>query len=76
MKLHLDYLEGKVEELENASLKYSQDKKSLTKKLKDLEDKLLKMQTKYEEADKHAKLDESRHREAIEKLEKELEAYR
>jgi hypothetical protein len=55
MKLHLDYLEGKVEELENASLKSSQDKKSFTKKIKDLEEKLAKAQTKYEESEKHAK---------------------
>jgi hypothetical protein len=55
MKLHLDYLEGKVEELENASLKSSQDKKSFTKKIKDLEEKLAKAQTKNEESEKHAK---------------------
>jgi hypothetical protein len=55
MKLHLDYLEGKVEELENASLKSSQDKKSFTKKIKDLEEKLAKAQTNNEESEKHAK---------------------
>jgi len=27
MKIHLDYLEGKVEELENATLKLTVDKK-------------------------------------------------
>jgi hypothetical protein len=33
MKIHLDYLEGKVEELENANLKLSADKKSSLKKI-------------------------------------------
>jgi hypothetical protein len=33
MKIHLDYLEGKVEELENVNLKLSADKKSSLKKI-------------------------------------------
>ena len=33
MKIHLDYLEGRVEELENTNLKLSNDKKQGAKKL-------------------------------------------
>ena len=33
MKIHLDYLEGRVEELENTNLKLSNDKKQGVKKL-------------------------------------------
>ena len=32
MKIHLDYLEGRVEELENLNLKLTNDKKNHTKK--------------------------------------------
>lgn len=32
MKIHLDYLEGRVEELENQNIKYEQEKKRLDKK--------------------------------------------
>ena len=32
MKIHLDYLEGRVEELENLNLKLTNDKKNYTKK--------------------------------------------
>jgi hypothetical protein len=39
MKIHLDYLEGRVEELENIQSKLSGDKKSHAKKLTVLEDK-------------------------------------
>lgn len=39
MKIHLDYLEGRVEELEKAESKYSIEKKSQAKKVAQLEDK-------------------------------------
>ena len=32
MKIHLDYLEGRVEELENINLKLNNEKKSAAKK--------------------------------------------
>ena len=32
MKIHLDYLEGRVEELENINLKLTNEKKSAAKK--------------------------------------------
>jgi hypothetical protein len=40
MKIHLDYLEGRVEELENVNLKLTSDKKSQVKKYGILEEKL------------------------------------
>ena len=40
MKIHLDYLEGRVEELENTNSKLTNDKKNYTKKLAVLEDKV------------------------------------
>jgi hypothetical protein len=33
MKIHLDYLEGKVEELENKNLKFEGEKKNFNKKI-------------------------------------------
>jgi hypothetical protein len=33
MKIHLDYLEGRVEELENINMKMESDKKNFNKKL-------------------------------------------
>ena len=33
MKIHLDYLEGRVEELENTNLKLTADKKASGKKI-------------------------------------------
>lgn len=39
MKIHLDYLEGRVEELESVNMKLQSDKKSVTKKFIQLEDK-------------------------------------
>ena len=33
MKIHLDYLEGRVEELENVNLKLENDKKNFGKKM-------------------------------------------
>lgn len=33
MKIHLDYLEGRVEELENTNVKLTNDKKGSSKKL-------------------------------------------
>ena len=39
MKIHLDYLEGRVEELENANLKLTADKKSHAKKVALLDEK-------------------------------------
>lgn len=33
MKIHLDYLEGRVEELENTNMKLENEKKGFTKKL-------------------------------------------
>ena len=65
MKIHLDYLEGRVEELENTNLKLTSDKKSLSKRLKEIEEKL---RNAGEEADKV----ERRHKEALDKLEKEI----
>jgi hypothetical protein len=41
MKIHLDYLEGRVEELENMNLKLTNDKKIQAKKYSQLEDKLI-----------------------------------
>lgn len=43
MKIHLDYLEGKVEELENTNLKLEADKKSFNKKMLNQEEKYLKI---------------------------------
>jgi len=40
MKIHLDYLEGRVEELENSNLKLSNEKKQSAKKLTLIEDKM------------------------------------
>lgn len=59
MKIHLDYLEGKVEELENATLKLTVDKKQTSKKLMTLEDsyKQVKIDTQKELED--AKLQKS-----------------
>ena len=65
MKIHLDYLEGRVEEFENTNLKVTSEKKSLTKKLKDLEEKLKTASDEAEKVDK-------RHREAVERLERDL----
>ena len=65
MKIHLDYLEGRVEELENTNLKLTSDKKSLSKRIREIEDK---MRSASEEADKV----ERRHKEALEKLEREV----
>ncbi len=45
MKIHLDYLEGRVEELENTVLKMNSDKKSHQKKYAALEDKLKSLQS-------------------------------
>lgn len=47
MKIHLDYLEGRVEELENQNIKYEQEKKRFDKKFQTQEDKikLLKEET-------------------------------
>jgi len=33
MKIHLDYLEGRVEELENITMKLESEKKNFTKKM-------------------------------------------
>jgi len=65
MKIHLDYLEGRVEELENTNLKLTSDKKNLSKKIKELDEKL---RMSAEEAEKS----EKRHREAVERLEREV----
>lgn len=65
MKIHLDYLEGRVEELENSNLKLTSDKKSLSKRLKDLEDKL---RGAVEEAERT----EKRHKEVVDRLEREV----
>jgi len=42
MKIHLDYLEGRVEELENTNLKLSAEKKAWPKKIKEVEEKAKK----------------------------------
>ena len=65
MKIHLDYLEGRVEELENSNLKLTSDKKSLSKRLKDLEDKL---RGAVEEAERT----EKRHKEVVDRREREV----
>ena len=65
MKIHLDYLEGRVEELENVSIKLTSDKKSLGKRIKELEEKV-------RGAAEEAERGERRHREAVERLEKEV----
>jgi hypothetical protein len=65
MKIHLDYLEGRVEELENSNLKLTSDKKSLSKRLKDIEEKL-------RHASEDAEKAEKKHKEALEKFEKEI----
>jgi hypothetical protein len=65
MKIHLDYLEGRVEELENTNLKLTSDKKNLSKKIKELDEKL---RMSAEEAERS----EKRHREAVERLEREV----
>jgi hypothetical protein len=43
MKIHLDYLEGRVEELENSNLKLTNDKKLSVKKVTAIEDKFKAM---------------------------------
>ena len=63
MKIHLDYLEGRVEELENVNMKLTADKKSLGKRIKELEERV---RGGAEEAERA----ERRHREAVERLEK------
>lgn len=44
MKIHLDYLEGRVEELENLESKMEHDRKKYEKRLVQLEDKLKSLQ--------------------------------
>jgi predicted RNase H-like nuclease (RuvC/YqgF family) len=39
MKIHLDYLEGRVEELENANSKLAAEKKAWPKKMKEVEER-------------------------------------
>lgn len=39
MKIHLDFLEGKVEELENKNLKLESEKKNINKKIQQYEDR-------------------------------------
>ena len=63
MKIHLDYLEGRVEELENVNMKITADKKTLGKRIKELEEKV-------RGATEEAERGERRHREAVERLEK------
>ena len=43
MKIHLDYLEGKVEELENSTMKLEHEKKAFNKKLLTQEEKFSKL---------------------------------
>ena len=40
MKIHLDYLEGRIEDLENENTKLKSDKKNLLKKLSQVDDKI------------------------------------
>jgi|Laugresu1bdmlbdd_1035124.scaffolds.fasta_scaffold80028_1 predicted nucleic acid-binding Zn-ribbon protein len=40
MKIHLDYLEGRIEDLENENTKLKSDKKNLSKKLSQVDDKI------------------------------------
>ena len=65
MKIHLDYLEGRVEELENVNIKLTSDKKTLGKRIKELEEKV-------RGAAEEAERGERRHRETVECLEKEI----
>lgn len=85
MKIHLDYLEGRVEELENANLRLTNDKKSHAKKLQAVEDRCKALSDdRTRELDlaqgELAKLREKhesaerRLRDTIDKLQKELEA--
>ena len=66
MKIHLDYLEGRVEELESANMKLLSDKKSYGKKYVSLEDKYKLIQAEYQsKSEENSKL-----RERIDQLEK------
>lgn len=87
MKIHLDYLEGRVEELENANMKLSNDKKQSAKKVAAVEDKLKsltvekdkeldKLRTELQHALDRAQATESKHRDQIAKLSRELEIAR
>lgn len=87
MKIHLDYLEGRVEELENTNLKLENEKKNFSKKIQAYEDKYSKLKA---DTDKEievlkkekGKLQENledldrKHRETIDKHYKELDFYK
>lgn len=48
MKIHIDYLEGKVEDFENINLKLTNEKKTFDKKIKAAEDKFNEAKRKLE----------------------------
>lgn len=87
MKIHLDYLEGRVEELENTNSKLTNEKKTYTKKLAVLEDKVKFKDTDHlrELEDQKTKLFklqgkidqmERKYKDQIERLSKEIESYK
>ena len=70
MKILLDYLEGRVEELENINLKLTSDKKQHAKKLQLIEDKYKVIQEVKEKDIEHLNADLKRVRERYDSLEK------
>lgn len=42
MKIHMDYLEGKDEEYENAKVRWESERKSFKKRASDIEEKVKK----------------------------------
>lgn len=87
MKIHLDYLEGRVEELENTNLKLSNDKKQGAKKVASIEDKLKSLNSEKERELEKVKLDlqkaleqlqvnDRKYREQIDKLTRDLDLLR
>ena len=86
MKIHLDYLEGRVEELENLNLVLEQDKRKADKKIIGIEDRLKKQidEKEKEIQDCKAREDnmeerlqelESRNKDIVDKYEREIEMY-
>ena len=87
MKIHLDYLEGRVEELENINLKLTSDKKQHAKKIQLMEDKYKVIQESKEQDLELLTADlkrvkekyecaEKKYRENIERLQGEVEQYK
>ena len=66
MKIHLDYLEGRVEELESVNMKLLSEKKNFGKKFIQLEEKYKLLQGEYQsKTEENGKL-----RDRIDSLEK------